>query len=556
MKKLAFIFLLSLIAILGFADSANRKAPDYDALYRELKSRPTSELIVRGRDLLGRNSNDSALAIFTIISNRYETLQREEDRRYAVEARNSIGIINFINTNYAAAYSNYQKAADIETPPATASRINLSAIYRYYGDKRRAAELLRDVLYQSIESGRHKHASVAMVNLMTSDLDGVFPIDTIRLIIVRYLENVKSSKEDTAYPLASHLSRAKLHILDSNFKKATEELKNAIPNSSSMLLPERSRFLVYEQLGRVYTDMQMKDSAMAYFGRAEKIAKDFKYPELLVSVYGNMSEAALSFRDSLAASEYGFKKYEIAEQSLKTGELNRIHELEMLHETNQFAERLNKLAMEEKMKSRILIVVAAALFLLSISFIYILVQNRSLRRKNKFLFETNLKDMRVDNHESQSYNESVPATSIKNQSSEVSKEKEKYASSSLSDEIGAVLEQRIRNVMADEKVFCREGFCLKELAEMCQSNSKYVSQVLNERMGTTFSQMLIGCRISEARKRFLDFDKYGNMTIEAIVAELGFRSRTTFSNTFKKVTGLSPSEFQRMAREEKNSSGL
>lgn len=236
--------------------------------------------------------------------------------------------------------------------------------------------------------------------------------------------------------------------------------------------------------------------------------------------------------------------------------MNRIHELEMLHETNQFAERLNKLAMEEKMKSRILIVVAAALFLLSISFIYILVQNRSLRRKNKFLFETNLKDMRVDNHESQSYNESVPATSIKNQSSEVSKEKEKYASSSLSDEIGAVLEQRIRNVMADEKVFCREGFCLKELAEMCQSNSKYVSQVLNERMGTTFSQMLIGCRISEARKRFLDFDKYGNMTIEAIVAELGFRSRTTFSNTFKKVTGLSPSEFQRMAREEKNSSGL
>ncbi|MDE6392843.1 MAG: AraC family transcriptional regulator, partial [Muribaculaceae bacterium] len=39
-----------------------------------------------------------------------------------------------------------------------------------------------------------------------------------------------------------------------------------------------------------------------------------------------------------------------------------------------------------------------------------------------------------------------------------------------------------------------------------------------------------------------------HLTIEAIVAELGFRSRSTFSKTFKRITGLSPSEFQRMAR--------
>lgn len=100
-----------------------------------------------------------------------------------------------------------------------------------------------------------------------------------------------------------------------------------------------------------------------------------------------------------------------------------------------------------------------------------------------------------------------------------------------------------------EDVFCRDGFSLRDLAEQCSSNTKYISQVLNERMGCSFSQYLNECRVSVARKRFVDFEHYGHLTIEAIVAELGFKSRSTFSKTFKRITGLSPSEFQRLARE-------
>ena len=54
-----------------------------------------------------------------------------------------------------------------------------------------------------------------------------------------------------------------------------------------------------------------------------------------------------------------------------------------------------------------------------------------------------------------------------------------------------------------------------------------------------------------ARRRLIDFENYGNLTIEAIVSDLGFKSRSTFSKTFKRITGLTPSEFQRIAAEEK-----
>lgn len=180
-------------------------------------------------------------------------------------------------------------------------------------------------------------------------------------------------------------------------------------------------------------------------------------------------------------------------------------------------------------------------------------QNRKLRRKNRNLYDRNMAAMKAEEklrEAIQSQQETAQQTDAGN-ASEPEEASEKYSGSSLSDSKGKEIEERIIELMADEKVFCREGFTIKELADLCGSNTKYVSQVLNERMGTTFSRLLNESRISVARKRFVDFEHYGHLTIEAIVAELGFKSRSTFSKTFKRITGLSPSEFQRMAREKR-----
>lgn len=128
-------------------------------------------------------------------------------------------------------------------------------------------------------------------------------------------------------------------------------------------------------------------------------------------------------------------------------------------------------------------------------------------------------------------------------------ENTKYNTSGLSDETAEEIKKRILQVMSNEETFCREDFSLRDLAELCESNSKYVSQVLNERIGMSFSQYLNERRVSVARRMFVDHEKNGHLTIEAIVGELGYKSRSSFSKTFKRITGLSPSEFQRMARE-------
>ena len=75
-------------------------------------------------------------------------------------------------------------------------------------------------------------------------------------------------------------------------------------------------------------------------------------------------------------------------------------------------------------------------------------------------------------------------------------------------------------------------------------------QVIHEKWGENFNSFLNSYRIKEACRRLGDIDHYGQLTIEAIASGVGFRSRTSFVTSFKRITGLTPSEYQRLAREE------
>ena len=103
--------------------------------------------------------------------------------------------------------------------------------------------------------------------------------------------------------------------------------------------------------------------------------------------------------------------------------------------------------------------------------------------------------------------------------------------------------------MDDMSIICKPDFSLQQLADQVGSNYKYVSQVLNECYGKSFKQVLNEQRVREACRMFNDTELYGNLTIEAIAANLGFNSRSNFTVTFKRITGISPSDFMKMAKE-------
>lgn len=308
------------------------------------------------------------------------------------------------------------------------------------------------------------------------------------------------------------------------------------------MIPSRNLFSSYEELGKTFQAANHSDSAIFYLEKAEEIARDNNFPELLMSAYSNISKVYAATGHHSLADEYRYKRLNLNDSLFTTREFGKIHDLEMFHQADKFERHLNRLSMEKELRDKVLWIVNIAFTVLAGLLIFIFRQNRSLQRKNKYLFERNLEVMNAQEKEKEE-------SSLNENDLAEEKGNTKYNTSGLSDEAAEDIKKRILQVMSNEETFCQEDFSLRDLANLCESNSKYVSQVLNERIGMSFSQYLNECRVSVARRMFVDQENYGHLTIEAIVAGLGYKSRSTFSKTFKRITGLSPSEFQRMARE-------
>lgn len=508
---------------------------EFDDMYYRLRGYDSRTLDSIGRQCISRKSIDSAMAVFTILANRYDADSDHNDRKYAVEARLSLGVLNFLNANYPASYSNFLTATELEGRLDSPGHMNLASIYLYYGDQSRAYRCLRGVFDASLKSGNDYMASVAMINMLTSNLsENVLPKDTLRDVILSFQKNVRRTEKNTAWLLADCYARAKMHSFAGEHHKAINTMRSALSAADSMLIPQREHFAVYTVLGKKYLDINMPDSAEFFFKKAEEIAESNAFPELLISAYSELSRFYAATGRADLASKYKYRHLELNDSVFNAREFGHIHDLELFYETDKFEKQIGQIRFEERIRSRIMLASIIGLVVLSVLLALLFFQNRNLKIKNKSLFDKNREIML-----SEDKGNGLPETSDRKSGRLV-----------LGDEMRNRISESIREAMNDESVFCSEGFTIHELAELCGSNQKYVSQIVNEDYGKSFSQLLSECRINVARRRFMDFENYGHLTIEAIVESVGFKSRSTFSKSFKRATGLTPSEFQRIAAEE------
>lgn len=120
----------------------------------------------------------------------------------------------------------------------------------------------------------------------------------------------------------------------------------------------------------------------------------------------------------------------------------------------------------------------------------------------------------------------------------------KYAKSSLKDNKSTELWKKLNDIMNLEKPYLNPEYRLNHLAEQVESSVHHVSQVINEKKGVSFSEFINQYRVKEAQE-LLSSEKADHLSILGISIEAGFNSKTAFYNTFKKITGLTPSEYKR-----------
>ncbi|WP_377086474.1 helix-turn-helix domain-containing protein [Myroides pelagicus] len=88
------------------------------------------------------------------------------------------------------------------------------------------------------------------------------------------------------------------------------------------------------------------------------------------------------------------------------------------------------------------------------------------------------------------------------------------------------------------------SFSLEQLAQHLEKDRNEVSEILNKEMNTSFYQLVAKYRIEHAKQLLVDNCQ---MTIEAIVEECGFNSKSSFNKYFRLYEGCTPSVYRSLA---------
>jgi AraC-like DNA-binding protein len=144
---------------------------------------------------------------------------------------------------------------------------------------------------------------------------------------------------------------------------------------------------------------------------------------------------------------------------------------------------------------------------------------------------------------STAYDSNVPTHDVTKTKSEF----EKYHKSSLRDDQTTAISNQLDCAMSDEKLFMDEDLSLPKLAQRIGTSSHHLSQVINSRHKQSFYDYVNGLRVTEVTMKLSNPD-FAQQNILDIAMAAGFKSKSAFNKSFKKFTGLTPSQYKESIR--------
>jgi AraC-like DNA-binding protein len=98
----------------------------------------------------------------------------------------------------------------------------------------------------------------------------------------------------------------------------------------------------------------------------------------------------------------------------------------------------------------------------------------------------------------------------------------------------------------ENRWFLDPTLSLEGLARKLATNTWTLSRAINEGRGTNFNDFVNAFRVAEVQERLADPNEI--RSILAVALASGFNSKTSFNRSFRKATGMTPSEYRRSRR--------
>lgn len=119
----------------------------------------------------------------------------------------------------------------------------------------------------------------------------------------------------------------------------------------------------------------------------------------------------------------------------------------------------------------------------------------------------------------------------------------KYERSGLADQKADACLERLHRLMREEAPYADPELTLNQLADMIPISAHNLSEILNTRLHQSFYEFVNGRRVEKVKADLVDPSKQ-HLKLLAIAYDAGFRSKSSFNSIFKKLTGMTPSEYR------------
>jgi AraC-like DNA-binding protein len=117
---------------------------------------------------------------------------------------------------------------------------------------------------------------------------------------------------------------------------------------------------------------------------------------------------------------------------------------------------------------------------------------------------------------------------------------QKYSNSSIDEDRLKRMAGKVERKVMEEKAFLNPDIDASTLSNELGISVHYLSQVFSQQMQTTFYSYINNARIEAAKEAL----KSSQSSVLEIAMSVGFNSRSSFYNAFKKSTGITPSKYK------------
>ncbi len=112
------------------------------------------------------------------------------------------------------------------------------------------------------------------------------------------------------------------------------------------------------------------------------------------------------------------------------------------------------------------------------------------------------------------------------------------------------LAQRIMQTLARPDIYSDENLTIARLARRMAEPVRRVSEAINRNMARSYSELVSETRINAAKEQLASPEGCSKKIVD-IALSVGFGSKSNFNREFKRITGLTPSEYRdRIAQDE------